>query len=105
MRVTVRPDLYCSILQARRAGEAQSLSRPQCRLNRSLLIRLRGIAQVGLHALEAFREERLGFSVVYGRGDDAILPVLPVGRRGDFELRGQLERINDSQKFIEIPAT
>jgi len=79
-------DYFSILLETRRAGEAQGLSRPQCRLNRSLLIRLRGIAQVGLHCLEALGEERLCFSVVHGRGDDAILPVLPVGRRGDFEL-------------------
>ncbi len=71
----------------------------------SLLIRLRGIAQIGFDDLEAFREQRLCFSVIHSRSDDAILPIFPVGRRRDFELRGQLKRVNDSQEFVKVSAT
>ena len=96
---------FSILLETQRAGEAHSHSRPQCRSHRSLLIRLRGIAQVWFHALEALGEQCLCFSIVHSRSDDAILPVLPVSRRGDFELRGQLKRIDDSKKFIKIPTT
>ena len=47
----------------------------------------------------------LRFSIIHGRGDDAILTVLPVGWRGDFKLLGQLERVYDPQQFIKVPAT
>lgn len=74
-----------------RAGEVLRLSRPQCWSNSSLLVRLRGVPKIRLHALEALGEKRLCFSVVHSRGDDAIFPVLPVGRRRDLELRSQLK--------------
>ena len=51
-----------------------------------LLIRLRSVTKIRLHGLEALGEQRLGFGVVYSWSDDAILPVLPVGRRRDLEL-------------------
>src|SRR5262245_11154570 len=70
-----------------------------------LLIRLWGIAQVGLYTREAFREKRLGLSIVHSRGDNTILPVLPISRRRNLELRGQLKRVNNSQEFIEVPST
>jgi len=79
-------DFFSILLETRRAGEAQRHSRPQCRSNPSLLIRLRGIAQVGLHGLKALGEQCLRFSVVHGRSDDAILSVLPVGWCRHFEL-------------------
>ena len=64
---------------------------PSMPINRLLLIRLRGIAQIRLHGLETLRKERLCFGVVHSRSDDAILPIFPVSRRRDLELRGQLE--------------
>ncbi len=83
---TMLADFFSILLEIRRAGVAQSHSRPQCGSNCSLLVRLRGIAQIGLHSLESFGEERLCFSIIHRRGDDAILAVLPVCRCRDFEL-------------------
>ena len=75
---------------------------PKNRSNRALLIRLWCIAQVGFDDLEAFGEQRLGFSIIHSRSDDAILSIFPIGRCRDLELRGQLKRVNDSQEFVKI---
>jgi hypothetical protein len=57
----------------------------------NLPVRLRRIAQVGLHGLEPFGEEVFRFGVTHRRSNNAILPFLPVRRRRNFELRCQLK--------------
>jgi len=74
-----------------------SVSAKQCQSSRPLLVRLRGIAQIGFHNLEALGEECLGFSIIHRRSDDAILAVLPIRRGRDLELRSQLKGVDDPQ--------
>ena len=48
------------------------------------------------------REELRDFIIFHRRGDDAVLSVFPVRRRGDFVLRGELQRVDDSEDFQKV---
>jgi hypothetical protein len=96
---------FSVLLDTRRAGEASATPALNTEMpveSFSLLIRLRGIAQIGLHNLEAFGEQRLGFGVIHSRSDDAIFSIFPISRRRNLKFRGQLKRVHDSHEFIKI---
>lgn len=44
------------------------------------------------------------FIVRYCRGDHDIVPMSPVGRGCNLEVRCELERVDDAQDLIEVPA-
>ena len=69
-------------------GRKKRKASPALRIDQTdrLPIRLRGVSKIRLHSLEALGEQCLRFSVIHGRSNDAILSILPVGRRSDLEL-------------------
>ena len=70
---------------------------------RGLSVRLRRQTQVRRDGLIAFGEAFLDFVFVLDRRhDDHVIPVLPIGRRCDFVVIGQLQRVDDPQDFMEI---
>lgn len=69
-----------------------------------LLVRLRGIAEVGFHFAETAGEEFGGIFVGEGGHDDAVLAAFPIGGSGDFVLGGELQGIDDAKDFEEIPS-
>ena len=71
---------------------------------RGLLVGLGRDPQVGLERLPALRELRLGVLVGDGGDDDDVLAVLPVHRRGDPVVGGELERVDDAQDLVEVAA-
>src|SRR4051812_19945673 len=75
-----------------------------CASRGELPIRLRRRAQVGLDYLVALREELVSIFVGHGGYDNAVVPSLPVGGRGDFIVRGQLQRVDDAKDLLEVAA-
>ena len=71
---------------------------------RPRLLRLRNDPQVRLGRLPAVRILGLRLVVAHRPGDDHVLAALPVHRRGDLVLRGQLQRIEHAQHLVEIAA-
>jgi len=68
------------------------------------LLRLRDDADIGLRRLPTLRITPLRFIVRDRTGDDHIFAWFPVDRRSDLVLRGQLQRVDHPQHFIEVPA-
>src|SRR3954451_5481106 len=66
-------------------------------------IRLRDDADVGLGRLP-FTELLLASLVGDRAGDDHVIALLPVDRRGDLVLGGELERVDDAQDLVEVAA-
>src|SRR3989454_9878994 len=70
----------------------------------SSLPRLRRQAQVGFQRTPAVRELRTRFLVADRGDDDHVLALLPVdGRRHPVGVR-ELERVDDAQDLVEVPA-
>jgi hypothetical protein len=69
-----------------------------------LLARLRKGAQVRLDGCPATGEEGLCFFIGNGSTDDDIVAIFPVNRGGNLELGGELQRIDNAEDLIEIPA-
>src|SRR5215471_12102991 len=76
------------------AGFAKTPFRPR-------LLRLGDDADVGL-GLFPLAEDLLGLVVVDGPGDDHVLALLPVDRRGDLVVRGQLKRVDHAEHLVEV---
>src|SRR3990170_4332864 len=76
------------------------LHRDKREIRNRLLLRLRGYAQVRPGRLPALREQLLRVVVVDRAGNNYILALLPVGRRGDLVLRGELHRIEHPQHLV-----
>ena len=68
------------------------------------LLRLLDHAQVGLDRLVALRVLLLRVLVGDRAGDDHVLALLPVHRRRDLVLGGELHRIEDAQDLVEVAA-
>src|SRR6201993_2805403 len=69
-----------------------------------LLARLRYDAHVRLHRLPTIRVKLLRLVVGHRRGEDDFFALFPVCGRRDAMLGGELQRVDDAQHFIEIPA-
>ena len=67
-----------------------------------LLLRLWQYAKVWLHGLPALWEELLCFFVRNSTANDDVVAIDPVGWRGDFELGGQLQRVNDAKNLVKV---
>ena len=97
-------------LLAKAVGQATHLCltdriREQARshMGSALAIRLRCQAQVRLHGTIPLRKALLDLVLILERRHDHhLITVLPVGRRGDFVVVRQLQRINDPQDFMEV---
>src|SRR5262245_46252058 len=61
-------------------------------------------AQVRLDGGPALGEQLLGLVVGDGRADDDVLAVLPVRRRGDLVLGGELQGVDDAKDLVEVAA-
>src|SRR5438132_8475197 len=89
------------------AGGSDESHRPSAVLSRarlSDLLRLGDRAQVGLHRLEAGRIGLLRLVIGDGRDDDDVLTLLPVHRRGDLVLAGELARVEEPEHLVEVAA-
>src|SRR4051794_31038769 len=69
----------------------------------SALRGLRHDPDVGLRRLP-LAEDLLGLVVGDRARDDHVLALLPVHRRGDLVLGGELERVDDAQHLVEVAA-
>ena len=67
------------------------------------LLRLRSGAEVWLHGFVA-REDFVRIFVRNCAGDDDVLTLLPVGRRCDLMLRGELDGVEYADDFVEVAA-
>src|SRR5207249_1670047 len=63
---------------------------------------LRDDADVGLRRLPTLRVSLLRLVVRDGARDDHVLAALPVHRRRDLVLRGELHRVDDAQHLVEV---
>src|SRR5262249_29990130 len=65
-------------------------------------LRLRHDADIGLRRLPALRPDLLGVVVAHRARDDDVVALLPVHRRRDLVLGGQLQRVDDAQHLVEV---
>src|SRR3954468_12843060 len=65
------------------------------------LLGLRNDADVGLRRLP-LAEDLLGIVVRDGPGDDHVVALLPLSRRRDLVLRGELQRVDDPKHLVEV---
>src|SRR5690606_10209486 len=67
-----------------------------------LPVRLRRDPQIRLLRREPLREPCLRFLIRDGAGDDHVVPVLPVGRRGHGVVGRELERVEYPEQCLEV---
>src|SRR5262245_8136191 len=68
------------------------------------LLRLWDDSKIWLRCFPALRITLLCLFVRYGTRDDHIFALLPVNRRCDLMLRGQLQRVDHPKHFVKVAA-
>src|SRR4051794_10197192 len=81
-----------------RSTSGRRLRRPDSAL---ALLGLRDDADVGPRLLP-LAEDLLGLLVVDRAGDDHVVALLPLGRRGHLVLGGELQRVDDPEHLVEV---
>src|SRR4051812_1519259 len=91
--------------RARRSGIRRGRRRWRPRgSGRPRLLRLLRDPQIRLRRLPALRKLLLRILVAHGAGDDDVPSLLPVRGRRHLVLGGELDRVDDPEDLVEVPA-
>src|SRR5215813_10930808 len=98
----------CAVSKARALHEVHTLECPRSQFSSLVVLRaraarfagLRHDTQVGFERLPAIRELLFGLLVRDRGNDDAVAALLPVCRRSNAVLRGELQRIDHPEDLI-----